>query len=132
MEDRILLSCIRLHILRASKHMFSDRSLLRALLLRLCSTVKPTSVVGNSVEASPNSAAGCDGDMEASGVVTSTPQKADLDQQTSINESLKQVCISMCSDQHQLQRTSIPSVSDRKIVWNSRYLYYPKIGPRKT
>ena len=83
--------------------MFSDRSLLRALLLRLCSTVKPTSVVGNSVEASPNSAAGCDGDMEASGVVTSTPQKADLDQQTSINESLKQVCMSMCSDQRQVQ-----------------------------
>lgn len=90
-EERVLLACVRLHVLRASKHVFLDRSLLRALLLRLCSIVKIPTALGSAVDVSPNQASVGAEDIEIGGVVTSTPQKADIDPQTSVNESLKQV-----------------------------------------
>lgn len=77
-SDRILLSFLRLHLVRAAQHVFTNRSLLRTLLLRLCYTIKTSPATDRSVSEASD---GPSGELGAS-AVTSTPVKADPDLST--------------------------------------------------
>jgi len=88
-SDRLLMNSIKLHIMRAVQHVFSDRQRLRALLLRLSHSVCVPSVPLTPTLSSPPQKDEIQGDD----TIVSTALSVRVDDSQSIE--IKPVCITL-------------------------------------